>query len=98
MTWTFPSGQQIGSLRNGNVTQSDAQVTVTDMGDNSVILPGGSQRQLDHGEHRAVRRHPQQRHLRGEDRLTAGELGYRTGVISIRVTRQSGSRRSRISA
>ncbi|MFJ1791850.1 cellulose binding domain-containing protein [Kitasatospora griseola] len=42
VTWTFPSGQQVGSLWNGNVTQSGAKVTVTDAGYNSAIPPGGS--------------------------------------------------------
>ncbi|MFD7639410.1 cellulose binding domain-containing protein [Kitasatospora sp. NPDC059795] len=42
VVWTFPSGQQVTSLWNGNVTQSGAKVTVTDAGYNSSIAPGSS--------------------------------------------------------
>ncbi|AKT43732.1 uncharacterized protein CMC5_079670 [Chondromyces crocatus] len=40
LTWTYPSGQQIGSLWNGTVTQQGAEVSIQDAGWNRRIAPG----------------------------------------------------------
>jgi hypothetical protein len=42
LTWTFPNGQTIASLWNGNATQSGANVTVTNESYNGSIPAGGS--------------------------------------------------------
>ena len=42
LTWTFPGGQEITSLWNGNYTQSGASVTVTSTPYDGTIAPGAS--------------------------------------------------------
>jgi len=42
LTWSFPDGQTVTQLWNGNVTQSGANVTVTNMSYNGNIASGGS--------------------------------------------------------
>ncbi|WP_328855533.1 family 43 glycosylhydrolase [Microbispora hainanensis] len=42
LTWSFPAGQTISQLWNGNYTQSGAQVTVTNASYNGGIPTGGS--------------------------------------------------------
>jgi cellulase/cellobiase CelA1 len=42
LTWTFPNGQTITQLWNGNYTQSGGTVSVTNASYNGTIAPGGS--------------------------------------------------------
>jgi len=42
VTWTYSNGQTINNLWNGNLTQTNANVTVTNMGYNGSIPAGGS--------------------------------------------------------
>lgn len=42
ITWTWPSGQSVGSLWNASYTQTGSEVTVTNVGWNADIAPGAS--------------------------------------------------------
>jgi cellulase/cellobiase CelA1 len=42
LTWSFPAGQSVQQLWNGQVTQSGSQVTVTNAAYNGSIATGGN--------------------------------------------------------
>jgi cellulase/cellobiase CelA1 len=42
VSWTWPSGQSVTNVWNGNYTQTGAAVTVRDAGWNGALAPGAS--------------------------------------------------------